>query len=289
VFTIKLKGMDKFLAKIPAFSGFKIIYLVLYVILVVFINISILRFFSLAPIIFTYLGPISLFFPVFGILIMESIGLILVYQLWAKRVRFKEKYGALSYQRVFLAGFTGVSIILSIGAFNIASFLIWQDPSWTTSSFQIFVIPLTSLISPFDLLFYLLRYVFGIFFILLGILMVIRAVQIFGFDYMAVVYLYFPEESEIQNHEIYSLLRHPTYSAGILISLGGVLINQNIYSIIFWVIYYVGFYIHVHFVEEKELIQRFGDSYLDYRKKVPPFFVKPKNCFHFLKFVFTRK
>jgi protein-S-isoprenylcysteine O-methyltransferase Ste14 len=119
--------------------------------------------------------------------------------------------------------------------------------------------------------------------------MVIRALQIFGFDYMAVIYLYFPEESELQDHEIFSLLRHPTYSAAILMCLGGVIINQNIYTFIFWIIYYLGFYIHIHLVEEKELIQRFGDSYLNYRKEVPPFFVKPRNYYRFLKFVFTRK
>ena len=224
-----------------------------------------------------------------GVLLMEIIGLLLVYQLWARRVSFKEKYGPLSYQRVVLAGFGGVSIILSLAVFNVASFLIWRDPLWFNSSLQILVTPLTSLITNFELIFLILRYFFSFFFILLGLLIVIRAVQIFGVDYMAVIYLYFPEESEIQNHEIYSLLRHPAYSAAILISLGGLLINQNIYTIIFWIIYYLGFYIHIHFVEEKELVQRFGDSYLKYRKEVPAFFVKPKNYLRFLKFVFTRK
>ncbi|MHA2290221.1 MAG: methyltransferase family protein [Promethearchaeota archaeon] len=281
--------MDRFLAKIPAFSGFKIIFLIIYVILVIFINISILRFFSSVPIIFPELGIYSLFFPILGFILMEIIGLLLVYQLWARRVSFKERYGALSYQRVLLAGFGGVSIILSLAVFNIASFLIWQDPQWPNSSLQFLVTPLLSLIPNFELFFNIFRYFFSIFFILIGLLIVIRAVQIFGFDYMAVIYLYFPEESEIQNHEIYSLLRHPAYSAAILISLGGVLLNQNIYAIIFWVIHYFGFYIHIHFVEEKELVQRFGDSYLEYRKKVPAFFVKPENYLRFLKFVFTRK
>jgi protein-S-isoprenylcysteine O-methyltransferase Ste14 len=213
----------------------------------------------------------------------------LVYQLWARRNSFKEKYGALSYQRVFFAGFGGVAVILSIAVFNTASFTIWQDIYWSTSPFQIFVTPLTFLILNNQILFRTLSLFFGVFVIVLGMLVIIRALQIFGFDYMAVIYLYFPEESEMQDHEIFSLLRHPTYSAAMLICLGGVIINQNIYVIIFWIIYYLGFYIHIHFVEEKELIQRFGDSYLKYRKEVPPFFVKPKNYYRFLKFVFTRK
>lgn len=286
---LKIKGMDKFLSKIPAFTGYKFILVIAFFVLVILINLTILRFFGLSPALFPELGLISLLFPILGVLMMESIGLILVYQMWAHRESFRKKYGALSYQRVFLFGFGGVVIILSIAVFNTVSSFLWQNPFWATNRFRILVIPLTSLISNFETFFRILGYVFGAFFILLGMLMAIRALQIFGLDYMAVIYLYFPEESEIQNHEIYSLLRHPAYSAAILVCLGGILLQQNIYSIIFFLIYYLGFCIHIHFVEEKELIQRFGDSYLSYRNKVPPFFVRPKNYYKFLKFIFTRK
>ena len=286
---MKLKGLDKFLAKIPAFSGLKILVFVIYVILVIIVNMTFLRFSGLFPLLFPELGYLSLLFPIFGVILMEVIGLVMVYQMWAQKDKLKAKYGALSYQRIVLVGFGGVVIILSIAVFNIVSVYIWQNLLWLPNPFQIMVIPLTSLIPNFEFLFRVLSIMFSIFFILLGMTMVLRALQIFGFDYMAVIYLYFPEESEIQDHEIYSLLRHPTYAAAILVCLGGALLNLNIYSIIFFLIYYLGFFIHIHFVEEKELIQRFGDSYLNYRKQVPPFFVKPKNYYRFLKFVFTRK
>jgi len=42
--------------------------------------------------------------------------------------------------------------------------------------------------------------------------MLARAISVFGIDYMAVVYLYFPEESEVIENETYSVLRHPTYA-----------------------------------------------------------------------------
>ncbi|MHA1340109.1 MAG: hypothetical protein ACTSRZ_10765 [Promethearchaeota archaeon] len=45
-----------------------------------------------------------------------------------------------------------------------------------------------------------------------AILMLARAISVFGIDYMAVVYLYFPEESEVIENETYSVLRHPTYA-----------------------------------------------------------------------------
>jgi protein-S-isoprenylcysteine O-methyltransferase Ste14 len=286
---MKIKGMDKFLSKIPAFSGFKLILLVVFVVLVIIINFTVLRFFGLSPALFPELGWMTLLFPILGVLMMESIGLILVYQMWAYRESFRKKYGALAYQKVFLFGFGGVAIILSIAVFNNVSFFLWQNSFWATTHLRILVIPLTSLISNFETFFNILGYIFSVFFILLGMLMVLRALQIFGFDYMAVIYLYFPEESKIQNHEIYSLLRHPTYSAAILMCLGGVFLQRNVYSILFFLIYYLGFCIHIHFVEEKELIQRFGDSYIIYRNNVPPFFVKPKNYYRFLKFILSRK
>ena len=115
--------------------------------------------------------------------------------------------------------------------------------------------------------------------------MIFRALETFGIDYMTVVYLYFPEESELQDHKIYSVLRHPTYSGVLLISLGGMIAQLTLYSISFFLILYMGMYIHIHFVEEKELIKRFGDSYKEYRKKTPAFFVHPKKGGIFLKFL----
>jgi len=44
-------------------------------------------------------------------------------------------------------------------------------------------------------------------------------------------------------------------------------------------------YVHIHFVEEKELIDRFGDSYREYRNKTPAFFVPPKNWGLFFKYL----
>ncbi len=46
---------------------------------------------------------------------------------------------------------------------------------------------------------------------LVGLLVVRSSILTFGIDYMTVVYLYFPEESEVKNHEIYSVVRHPVY------------------------------------------------------------------------------
>jgi protein-S-isoprenylcysteine O-methyltransferase Ste14 len=105
---------------------------------------------------------------------------------------------------------------------------------------------------------------------------------------MFVVYLYFPEESQIQENEIYSVLRHPVYAGGLLIALGGAFLTFTLFSFATYLILLIGFYLHVHFVEEKELIQRFGDSYREYRMKVPAFFVSPKSIRVFFSFLLKK-
>jgi protein-S-isoprenylcysteine O-methyltransferase Ste14 len=115
--------------------------------------------------------------------------------------------------------------------------------------------------------------------------MMIRSLQVFGIDYMAVVYLYFPEESKIQDHKIYSVLRHPMYTGILLVGLGGMFYTFTLYSIIFFIVELSAFYIHIHFVEERELVERFGPSYQEYMKKVPAFFVRPNKLGTFLGFL----
>jgi protein-S-isoprenylcysteine O-methyltransferase Ste14 len=112
-----------------------------------------------------------------------------------------------------------------------------------------------------------------------------RALQVFGVDYMVVLYLYFPNESKVQKNKIYSVLRHPTYTGAILICLGGTLFTFTPLSFAAFAVFLFGFYIHVYFVEEKELIERFGESYRGYRKKVPAFFVKLKDVRALLNFL----
>ena len=115
--------------------------------------------------------------------------------------------------------------------------------------------------------------------------MMIRSIQAFGIDYMAVIYLYFPEESKLQDHEIYSVLQHPAYTGILLIGLGGLFSTFTLYSIIFFIVELSAFCIHIHFVEEKELVTRFGASYQEYMTRVPAFFVKPNKLGTFLGFL----
>ncbi|MFX0008174.1 MAG: methyltransferase family protein [Promethearchaeota archaeon] len=289
---MKFKGLDKFLEKIPKFSGKKIILLPLYVLSVLIASLFFQFLFDDLPTILPTDGLLGFFlpwFPVFGVLIIGIIAIFLIYQMWFYRDRFKAKYGQLSYQKIFLAGFGGVVVIFSIVIHTYIAFYRWNVGFWTQFPYSFFTTPLSSYLSPIALFFEYLRLICGVFLGILGLLMAIRALFTFGFDYMTVIYLYFPEESELQDNKIYSALRHPTYAGALIICLGGAILQLTVYSILFFLILYFGMLIHIHFVEEKELINRFGDSYKKYRKNVPAFFVRPKNWGKFFKFIIGKE
>ena len=289
---MKIKGIDKFRSKIPAFSGKRFIIIPLVLFLVFSISLIIQFYFDILPTLIPSPGAFELLFPlfpVFGVALINAIGILLIYQVWYHRTRLKAKYGQLSYQKIFLSGFSGVVIISTLIIHNYLSIFIWQSAFWAQAPYSFYVIHLSSFFIGFQSIIQIISFLLSMIFLFFGCLLVYRAIHTFGFDYMAVVYLYFPEESELQDHEIYSVLRHPTYTAIILMSLGGVFFQLNLYSIIFFCIIFLFLYIHIHYVEEKELIQRFGDSFKEYRKNTPAFFVRPKKWGKLFKFLLGRE
>ena len=138
-------------------------------------------------------------------------------------------------------------------------------------------VPISELLLSFPFYILHIRLVLSIVFVGLGLTVINRALKFFGIDYMSLVYIFYPEESTLQNHEIYSILRHPTYHSLLLISIGGIFFRFSIYSVIYFLILLVGLNIHIKCVEEKELVQRFGPNYIKYKETVPAFFVKLKD------------
>lgn len=273
-----LKGFDKFHEKLPILAGKRIIAIPIYVLTILFLLISI--------IIQVYDLPISGnvesdWYPILAVIIIECIGLIMVYQMWLWRDYLKAKYQQSSYQRIFLIGFGGILIIITMAfnGFNAAPKM--SNPILHTS------IPLLFGWN-FDII-EILQKSLGILFLVLGLGTMLRSIVTFGFDYMTVVYLYFPEESQIQNHEIYSVLRHPTYAGLIYICFGGLIFNFTLFHVFYFLIYVVVFGIHILFVEEKELIKRFGESYDKYRKSIPAILVRPNAWGIYLRFLLGLK
>jgi protein-S-isoprenylcysteine O-methyltransferase Ste14 len=288
---MKIKGIDKFQEKVPILSGKKIFLLPLYVFFIVLLCILVMiGFYSLPSMtIFSGINPILLsLFPLAGQVIICIIGLTLLYQIWFWKDRLRAKYGPLSYQHIFLVGFAGISCLFSAAVTLFIPYWSFSLSFWINSPLKFLTIPLEEYLYSLSTLVFWLRIIFSVFFSVLGITMIIRALQTFGADYMSVIYLYFPEESKLINHKIYSVLRHPTYAGYLLFGLGGVFFTFTLYSIIFYLVYLACFYVHIHFVEEKELIMRFGPSYQEYIKKVPAFFVNPDKLRVLLSFLLRR-
>jgi protein-S-isoprenylcysteine O-methyltransferase Ste14 len=228
------------------------------------------------------------FFPLLGAIIMESAGFLLVWQLWHWRDHLKAKYGPTSYQRIFLVGFAGILWVITVAVNQYIPYYAFAERFWASSPLQILALPLETFFGIASAVVFYVKDTLAVIFSLVGLLTCARSVETFGIDYMVVVYLYFPEEGQIQENEIYSVLRHPVYAGALLIALGGAFLTFTLFSFATFLILLTGFYLHVHFVEEKELIQRFGDSYREYRRKVPAFFVSPKNIRVFFLFLLKK-
>ena len=276
---MKLKGMDKLREKLPAYPSRRIFLLPLKGLFVGFLGYCILILLDVIPRLFSsieILVTIEPFLPVLGSLLVFVLAHILIGRLWMKRDEMKAKYGDLAYQRMIQTGVIGVFLVppLIFHQFTSIRSLPPSPPvnpltvQWSQS-----LLPLVGVPSFLDIL---LRVSISGFFILLGVLTVRSSILTFGIDYMTVVYLYFPEESEIQEHEIYSVVRHPAYFGGVLLGLAGLAFKFSVYSILFFLIVYATFWYQT-LREERELIERFGNPFLEYRTRVPRLHVSPRN------------
>jgi protein-S-isoprenylcysteine O-methyltransferase Ste14 len=283
------KGFDKFRSKLPFLAGKRIAILPVFFLTMVTIAFGIYVLFDSLPDMLQLLGVNELFLafcPFIGIFLVGTVGFILVYQMWFWRDRLKAKYGATSYQRIVPFGFWGIIWIISISFQQFMEFYQFSPSFWAVSSLSILAVPLDTLFGTLTPVVFLLKIALSVSFLIIGVSMIARALQVFGFDYITVVYLYFPEESKLQEHEIFSIIRNPTYSGVLFLGLAGTFFTFTIFSFIFFAFLLTGFYAHVYLVEERELIRRFGESYREYRKRTPAFFARPRDLRRLFRFLF---
>jgi protein-S-isoprenylcysteine O-methyltransferase Ste14 len=223
--------------------------------------------------------------PIFSTLLFEIIGLLLISRIWSKKDVYLKKYAENAYQKTMPYMTVGIPFFVAsmLHAFIPITFIPPAPPegsiTWKMGSkLSIF---LFNIGDPT----YIPRVMVGSLFVVLGMATLVRALIVFGLDYMSMVYLYYPEESSVQDNQIYSILRHPAYHGIILISIGAIFFRFSIYSIIITVLFYIGMNIHVKFVEEKELQQRFGQDYKEYMETTNALFYHPKHIGKFFKFL----
>lgn len=123
------------------------------------------------------------------------------------------------------------------------------------------------------------------YFALTGALLDVRAILSFGFDNLGMLYVYFPEEGRFVDSAIYAILRHPVYSAVWRIGLALGLWRGTWASIAFGLLMPCGLLIWLRLVEERELIERFGQGYAEYRQKTPAFLPHLRDLGKFWRFL----
>ncbi len=289
---MKLKGIEKLREKLPSYPGKKILFFPILATSSFFLGLISLLILDVIPRFFPtieFFIVIEPIMPILGTLMIGTIGFLCIFKVWHSKEKYLKKFKEFAYQRAFKFGLIGVPIVfvLVLHAYIPYELL---PPSAPVNGITVSLsTSLLSIIAGFATIEIIIRIVGSFFFIFIGLLTMRRAIFSFGIDYMAVVYLYYPEESEVQEHEIYSILRHPTYLAILLFCLGGFFARFSLYSIFIFAILLTGLLIHIRLVEEKELIKRFGDSYLEYRKKVPALLVRPKNLGKYFKFLIKAK
>jgi protein-S-isoprenylcysteine O-methyltransferase Ste14 len=284
---MKLKGIDKLREKLPAYPGRRIAILPITAIIGGLLGYSFLIFLDVAPRIFTdivVLGVIEPFTPIIGTTFIVILALWLVWGLWNKKDQMKEQHGDLAYQKIIPRGITGVALwgALLFHTFTSIRSLPPSPPvndltvQWSRS-----LLPFFGIAPGIELWMRLiLAGIFGI----LGLLTVRSALVTFGLDYMGVVYVYFPEESEIQEHEIYSVIRHPTYLGGILLGIAGLFFRFSVYSFVIGFLFFLVFRLQA-WKEEKELVERFGEGFIEYQKNVPALLVRPSKIRFYFRFL----
>lgn len=129
------------------------------------------------------------------------------------------------------------------------------------------------------------RVVIAAYFVISAIILHRRTIKIFGIDNLFMYYVYFPEKSVKTESTIHSIIRHPVYSAMARISIGLGVFAGTPETVILGTILPISQLFWLSIYEEKELVQRFGKGYADYKKNVWAIWVKPKSLGGFFNFL----
>jgi protein-S-isoprenylcysteine O-methyltransferase Ste14 len=199
-------------------------------------------------------------------IIITALGFLVVSLFFSRKQTYKEKYKELAFRKAF-AHYAMPGLALIFSAIAHAGYMngpFVPQGWWKTVFFAL-----------------------GWFMICVGGILSIRSIVTFGADNLTMLYVYYPEESRVVESSIYGILRHPIYAGALRISIGLALINGNANSIAYAIIAPLLFFGWVHLVEERELIERFGQSYLDYRNRIPAFWPRLRDMVKFFTYLIT--
>lgn len=284
-----MKGLKEFRNKLPDYTNKRIRLSLVFAFLVLGFSLLFQMIFDSLPRIFRGIHILQLIAPVtplIGSLIIISTGFLVIRKFWKIRDKYLSKFGNRGYQKAFKFIVIGIPMLFSVIIHSFFSNELIIPYEIEDIASYVLGTSISELIIGFPFYFFYIRLILSIILVGLGLIVINRTLKFFGIDYMSLVYLFYPDESTLQDHEIYSILRHPTYHSLLLISIGGIFFRFSIYSVIYFLIFLLGINLHIKYVEEKELIERFGEGYKKYRETVPAFFVKLKDFRRYFSVLF---
>src|SRR3990172_2254944 len=122
------------------------------------------------------------------------LGFVIAGQFFWRRREYRKKYGDQSYRNAFLHFILPGLPFMFAAIFHTAYLPGMRLPLNGAT-------PIVSMI--------------GLYLLVTGVLLYVRAYLVFGTDNLAMLYVYFPQEGRLVNSSIYSILRHPAYSGAI--------------------------------------------------------------------------
>jgi protein-S-isoprenylcysteine O-methyltransferase Ste14 len=286
---MKVKGLEKFREKLPWYSGKRVFLLIIIPVFTACCSLIFQFTMDSSPRLFRdfhIFQFLALYTPIIGSGIILTLGFILVYTFWRRKENLIKKDKIKAYQKAFPIALTGIALVISFVIHSIFPHDLFIPDIDSSDLRWYFSIPLNEIFFNTHQLFFFTRMIVAFLIMIQGFWVIFKSLFVFGIDNMGLVYVYYPEESKIVDHEIYSVLRHPTYHGLILVLMGSFFLRFTLYSIIFFFIFFIGINFHLKFVEEKELIKRFGRDYREYKNNVPALFFKLKDIKKYYSFLF---
>jgi protein-S-isoprenylcysteine O-methyltransferase Ste14 len=197
---------------------------------------------------------------------LALLGFLLLAMFFRQKTRLRERYGEKAYPIAFGRFIlTGLPFIFA----TTAHIAYMPGPDLPTGWWTLAIILL------------------GWYFAIAGATLWLRAIFALGVDNLVMLYVYHPEESRVVDSSIYAIIRHPVYAGVIRLALGLALLNTNWFALTFAVLLWMGLTVWIGFIEERELTERFGKGYGEYRQKTPAFWPKLNKYGEFFHFLVT--
>jgi len=219
----------------------------------------------------TIMIAVDRFFPAWtllGQMGVLTLAFLLESQFFRQKIRLKNRLGNMAYRYAFRAYILPSASVI----FAVILHTAYLPGDRVVTGYAATVIP-----------------VIVVYLLLTGVVILARAIFTFGADNLALLYVYFPEEGRLVDSSIYALIRHPAYSAVLRIGVAIGLWRGTWFSMAFALFMPVGMNIWLKLVEEPELIERFGEGYVAYRRKVPAFIPRMRDWGKFWRFLVCGK